>query len=227
MSLISVRRITLALVLAAFVSPPAMAQQAKVVKVSGKRAIVEFPDDAPATPGQVINLGGSSRGSGSGGSRNNLLGLGAAITMLTPEGGKGTTVISANGRYGWNMGAMEYGPALSLAMSSGDNTSSTEFGLGGFFDYNLVPNQPGTDMTYGLGIAAYYTSLSTKAGNSEGGSSGWYLDPGANIKYWALGNSVAIRADLVYRYQSVTAKGASKATTVSGLVLNAGLAVYF
>jgi hypothetical protein len=82
-------------------------------------------------------------------------------------------------------------------------------------------------MTYGLGIAAYYTSLSTKAGNSEGGSSGWYLDPGANIKYWALGNSVAIRADLVYRYQSVTAKGASKATTVSGLVLNAGLAVYF
>jgi hypothetical protein len=102
-------------------SPPwvcllyASAQQAKVVKVSGKKAIVQFPDDARPRVGQMIDLGGggeSSMGGGGGSdSRAMIIGGSAELENESTSGSSSssTTSLGVTARYGWNAGDMEYG----------------------------------------------------------------------------------------------------------------------
>src|SRR5687768_15285827 len=95
------------------------AQQAKVVKVKGQQAIVQFPKGTEPYAGQMIEVGGGgggassdgggdtgggSSGGGGGGSRKNLLGVSGELSMLSqsPSGGGAsvsTTSLSFAGRY--------------------------------------------------------------------------------------------------------------------------------
>jgi hypothetical protein len=211
-------------------SSVASAQQAKVVKVSGKKAIVQFPDDARPRVGQMIDLGGggesSSGGGGGSDSRAMVIGGSAELSNLSTSGSStSTTTLGATARYGWNAGDMEYGPLGVLEYETRTGYSKRTLGAGGFFDYNLVPNVPGTELVYGLGAEGQFASVSETTGNAEASSTQMTFQGGGQVKWFPLGNSVAIRGDAVYRYTSVSVAGVS--ANISGLVIKAGFYIYF
>ena len=212
-------------------SSVASAQQAKVVKVSGKKAIVQFPDDARPKVGQMIDLGGGggeSSGGGGGGSdsRATIIGGSAELSNQSTSGStSSTTNFGVTARYGWNAGDMEYGGLGTLSYTSATGSSKRTLGAGGFFDYNLVPNVPGTDLVYGLGAEGQFASVSETTVNAETSNTQMTFQGGGQVKWFPLGNAVAIRGDAVYRYTSVSAAGQS--SNISGLVVKAGFYIYF
>ena len=207
------------------------AQTAKVVKVSGKKAIVQFPDDARPRVGQTIDLGGGGGGDmgggggGGSGSRATVIGGSAGLSSLSSGGASSTTGLQVNARYGWNNGTMEYGPLGELTYESTTGQSRRLIGAGGFFDYNLVPNTPGTDLVYGLGAQGQFGSRSVTTGSTEVSGTRMVFQGGGQMKWFALGNTVAIRGDAVYRYESESAGGTSINT--SGFVVQGGFYIYF
>lgn len=209
-----------------------LAQQARVTKVSGRKAIVQFPKEMTPTVGQIIELGGSgdssgNSSSGGGDSRGTIIGGSASLSSLSSNvgGGSGatssTTKVSAEARYGWNTGVLEYGLIALFGMDSSSGASTTQFGGGGFADYNLVENSPGAEMVYGVGGQGTYSMV------SGGGASSSVMNffGGGQFKWFPLGNSVAIRGDGGYQYGSTSTNGTSISN--SGFVLKAGFSVYF
>lgn len=216
-----------------FTSPWVDAQQAKVVKVQGKKAIVQFPDDARPRVGQVIELGPVSMSGGgvstSSGSREMIVGGSAELSSLTPSGGSSsTTKFAIDGRYGWNAGQMEYGGIASVDYQSSTGSSARLLSGGGFFDYNLVPNTPGTDLVYGGAVLGQFGSIGSTIGNAERTGTIMRFELGGQLKWYPLGNSVAVRGDLLYRIDSIsdTLKNTGS-NTGSGIVAKAGFYIYF
>ena len=208
----------------------AQAQEARVIKVQGKKAIVQFDDGYKPKVGEILGGGADSDAGGgmsASGARNTILGGSAEFSNLTTNpGGASTSALSLSARYGWNAVDMEYGPTGSFSYSTAANSSSRAIGIGGFFDYNLVPNKVGNDMVYGLGALGEYITTTTTAGSTETNSSSMRLEIGGQVKWFALGNSVAIRGDGVYSYrQDTPASGTS--TTRTGFIVRGGLYVYF
>lgn len=228
---------TLPLVFGFFSPSTATAQTAKVIKVSGKKAIVQFPDDARPRVGQTIELGGGgmqsmdgggSHSSGGGaGSRSMIVGGSAELSSLTPSGSStSTTVFGVDGRYGWNAGIMEYGGIGYLAYSSTTGSSNRKLEAGGFFDYNLVPNTSGTEIVYGGMAVAKFGQLSRTTGSNEISGTLMTLELGGQLKWFPLGNSIAIRGDVLYRIESV-GDSVKALASGSGLVAKAGFYIYF
>jgi len=208
----------------------AEAQEARVIKVQGKKAIVQFDDGYKPKVGEILGGGGGDSGGGGGGSsggRDTILGGSAEFSSLsTNPGGASTSGLSLAVRYGWNAVDMEYGPIGSFSYATASSSSSRAIGVGGFFDYNLVPNKVGNDMVYGLGAMGTYVTTTTTTGSVESNSSTMKFELGGQVKWFALGNSVAIRGDGVYSHEQITpASGTS--TTRSGFVVRGGLYVYF
>lgn len=207
----------------------ANAQTAKVVKVSGKKAIVQFPDDARPKVGQTIDLsggGGGDMGGGGSGSRATIIGGSASLSSLTnSSSSSSTTGMEVTARYGWNAGEMEYGVLGNLQYSSSTGSSSTILGGGGFFDYNLVPNTSGTSLVYGLGAEGQFGTISTTTGSASVSGTVMTFQGGGQLKWFPLGNDVAIRGDVVYRYISTSSAGVSSNT--SGFVVQGGFYIYF
>ncbi len=224
----------LAMIAGTFIHSTASAQQAKVVKVQGKKAIVQFPDDARPRVGQIIELGGADgvvsmggSSSGSTGGRNMIIGGSAELSSLTPSGASSSgTTLSLDARYGWNKSEMEYGAIGRVDYYSTTAISRRALEVGGFFDYNLVPNVAGTEMIYGGAATAKFGSLASSAGGVEITGTLMTLEVGGQLKWFPLGHAVAIRGDLLYRIESVsdTVKGMAGG---SGLVAKGGLYVYF
>ncbi|MDX9731949.1 MAG: hypothetical protein RBT63_09275 [Bdellovibrionales bacterium] len=207
-------------------SVEAVAQQAKVVKVQGRRAIVQFPDEARPTVGQTLELGGKAvSSSGGSGSREQIIGGAASLDSISSGGGSSTSSLSVEGRYGWNKEIMEYGGLAVLHYSSSAGSSARHMGIGGFFDFNLVPNVAGTEFVYGAGAVASYGSTSTAVGAAETTGSIMAFEGGAQVKWFPLGNSVAIRGDAIYKYESIS-RGAVSGSS-SGLGAKIGFYVYF
>ncbi|MBL7688973.1 MAG: hypothetical protein JNJ49_13135 [Bdellovibrionaceae bacterium] len=221
----------LAVLVALTVLPGAVqAQQAKVLKVQGKKAIVQFPDDVKPRVGQLIEVGeGQSEGSmtaGHGaGSREMIVGGSASFTSLTTSSSStSTSTLDLSGRYGWNKGEMEYGGLGSFYYTSTTGSSSRTIGVGGFFDYNVVPNTAGTELVYGAGAEALYAMVSTTTGSAETSATTLRFQGGGQMKWFPFGNTVAVRGDVVYRFQQ---NGGTTSSTTSGLVALGGLYVYF
>ena len=226
-----------ATVIGMFVATNAFAQTAKVIKVSGKKAIVQFPDDSRPRVGQTIDLGGggggmASMGDGGGGggggtgSRAMIAGGSAEFTSLTPSGGStSSTRIGADARYGWNAGVMEYGAVGTMVFTSSTGTSGRILSAGGFFDYNLVPNTPGTEVVYGAMALGKFGQISSTTGALETSGTIMTIEVGGQLKWFPLGNSVAIRGDLLYRMES--ASDSIKASASSGIVAKGGFYIYF
>lgn len=212
----------------------AFAQQAKVIKVKGNQAIVQFPKNSPPSVGQTIDLSGGSRessrsgGGGSTGPRNNSIGVSAVIASLSTSnnvrGSASTSVttIEIAGRYGWNAETMEYGPLGSVSRISTDGGSATTIKVGGFFDYNLVPNTTAVDMVYGLGAEASIGQSSPSQGDS---ASTMGFAGGGFLKWFLLGTSTAFRGDLQFFYERSSAGDVISST--SGPLAKVGFQVYF
>ncbi len=211
---------------------PSFGQQATVKKVQGRKAIVEFPPDAKPYVGQTLDMGGgggdggasASGGGGSGGSRDKTIGFGGEFSSLSTDGNSVTT-IALSGRYGWNYGSYEFGPVAEFSSLSSTGSSRTTFGGGGFFDYNLVPNIAGAEFVYGAGAEGTYSMVSTDNNGNSGSESVMGIFAGGFLKWFALGNSVAIRGDGGFSMDNHSSE--SRSYSASGFVIKGMLQVYF
>jgi hypothetical protein len=220
----------------------AHAQNVRVIKVSGKKAIVERESGPPLKVGMILNVSGddsseadqeASGGSGkmrAPGSRNHTLGGGVSLSTTSTDSGTtktSSTAIDLDARYGWNKKIMEFGPHFRLGRSSTKtgttDISTTTFGIGGFFDYNFQPNLPGTEMVWAAGATADYRNSSPSTGSSDTSTIDFFIGPA--LKWFPLGNSVAVRLDAGLDY----ARSSTNTTTATSttFLAHAGLQVYF
>lgn len=222
----------------------AQAQSVRVTKVSGKKAIVVRESGPPLKVGMVLNgeggdelgdsdldaSGGASGGGKSSGSRGHTLGGGASLSTTSTDTGtakNNSTQIDLDARYGWNKKVMEFGPHFRLGRSStkvgNTDTSSTTFGLGGFFDYNFQPNVPGAEMIWAAGATLDWRNSSTSSGGSDSSTIDFFIGPA--LKWFPLGNSVAVRIDAGLDYARTSTNTVT--STAMTFLARAGLQVYF
>lgn len=213
------------------------AQQAKVIKVKGQQAIVEFPDDVKPKVGQVVEVGpgGSSTANTANldagipgvGGRDHTVGISAAQFSYFNSSvtNKNTTALQLQGRFGWNLGQFEVGPIVGLSYSSTESISAMSFGGGGFVDVNLTPNQPGVDFVFGIGAEGMASSISQKVLSKETSSTEMTAAGGGFVKWFIPRTTVALRGDLDFYYDRITLGSTNTDTT--GPLLKAGFQVYF
>jgi hypothetical protein len=208
----------------------AHAQQAKVIKVKGQQAIVQFPNGVPPVVGEMIPVGGSEVQTETGakprGSRAHVLAVAGQIYFTNNSAtSNSTTGFKLRGSYGWNQEIFEFGPLAELDYASTTGQSSRTLLGGGFFDFNFVPNKPGVETVYGVGATADAGQQTTTTGSTDLTSSEFDLFAGANAKWFGLSDNVALRADAGFQMVRTSVNG--QATTNSGLQILAGLSFYF
>jgi len=216
-------------ILIAVSSLPAFAQEGKITKAKGNKAVVEFPAGTKLRAGDAVSVGSqeldfpsSSSSSGSSdirGSREHSIDFSFNFLTGSQSSGGSHTVISIAGKYGWNKVTMEYGPEASFSTSTPGSVSS--FGGGGFFDYNLIPNKPGTTLVYGVGGDALLGSVS---GSGNSATTMTFFGGGFG-KWFPLGNTVAVRGDGGLGYTRLSASSAT--TSETDVVVKGALEVYF
>lgn len=213
----------------------AHAQQAKVIKVKGQQAIVQFPPGTPPVVGEMLNVGGSAQseegGSTGRGSRAHSLAVSGNISFASVKTDKpvetssNVTSFEIAGAYGWNQEIFEFGPLVSIGYSSTTGRTGRTLLAGGFFDFNLIPNRPGTPVVYGVGATASFGQDSQTIANVDTTTSLLNFFAGGNVKWFGLSENVAIRGDAGLNYSRNS--GNNSTTTEMALQIKAGLAFYF
>lgn len=219
-----------------FLAFPAGAQKIKVERLKGNKALVDI-SGGHVQVGDTFDLSeqASSKTSAvkarGGESRDHLLALSTNLSSLTVTSGSssvGVSVFTLSGRYGWNMGATEYGGLANFGSVSSNSQSTSTFYLGGFFDFNLTANRASENTLVGFGVEAGAGSANTSAflstTSSSTAASTWYAYPSGFLKWFGFGGSFCIRADLGLGYQSIQT---NPVQTITGLMGKVGLAQYF
>ncbi len=212
------------------VSSLAHAQQAKVIKVKGQQAIVQFPNGVAPVVGEMIPVGSETVNEAgekrSRASRKHLLAVVASIGFSNNSvTSNSKTTLGAQGRYGWNLETLEFGPLVDMSYTSESGTSFRTILGGGFFDFNFVPNKPGTEFIYGVGAYGDLGQYSQTIAAVDTSYSQYDLFAGGNVKWFGLSDNVALRSDAGFNFQRTSPGG--QATTVSGLLLKAAVSFYF
>ncbi len=213
------------------------AEKAIIQQMKGRRAIIHFEKDIPFSVGQKIYLNsedgvelGVQRNMRNPLERKNSVSLAAGLSSTeTTTKAVGTTKLSTSsyvisGRYGWNKEDYEYGPLGSFIFSktsgSGSSSETNTYQLGGFFDYNLIPNKPGEDMVWGFfGEGALGNSKSNGVGATIITATG-----GGFIKWFVFSPMLAIRSNLSYSLE-VTDFASSTTKSINGGTLGASFAL--
>jgi hypothetical protein len=207
----------------------AFAQKAKIIKVKGQQAIVQFPTGARPEVGQILTLDeGDEKFSPQvdATARQQIIGGSANLSFLNNSlNSRSTTDFGFSGRYGWNMVQIEYGPTVVFDYSTTDSNSSRTIEAGGFFDYNLVPNKTGTVLVYGAGGELEYGQTSTTVSSSTSTNTLFHFFAGGQLKWFPIKDSIAIRGDAGFDSSATTST--STTVTISGLLLKGGLYIYF
>lgn len=211
----------------------AHAQQAKVIKVKGQQAIVQFPNGTAPMVGQTIDLNGGGEGGGASmaavpGSREHLIALSMNLGAYSSSAGGSRTEFALVGRYGWNMKIMEFGPIVQLGYLSLPGQSTRTIGGGGYFDFNFVENNPGVPFIYGVGAEAFYKQLNTSyaSGATDSTEGDLELIAAGNVKWFGLNDHIALRGDAGLDIQRSSVNSGAT-TTLTGLLIRGGIAVYF
>lgn len=125
--------------------------------------------------------------------------------------------IDIEGRYGWNFGDYEVGPLLHIALLDEGAGFNTDFHVGGYFDYNIVPNVGRAEIIYGLTAQGF-------GGNREftNGSSSQIFAMGAGgfLSWYLMGSTTALRFEgLVESKKIATSTASSSAVGFAGKML--------
>lgn len=195
----------------------ALAQSFKVVKIQGKKAIVEVSDPSMISVNQSYNVGDSSMpvSSAKGGKRDHGIAFDLNITnqMTSPS----VTQITANGTYLWNFKTYEIGPTLGLQSASGGGASTSSTVIGGLGHYNFNDNKPG--------VESIWSAVGKLAiGSSSGGgasSSATIFGAGINYRNFLLSPDYCLTFSGIYQMQQVSG------SSTSALVITGGIAAYF
>jgi hypothetical protein len=198
-------------------------ERAVVQQMKGRRAIIQFEKDIPFSVGQAVYINsetgvelGVRNDARNFLQRQNVVELsgGFSTTDTDPE----TTIFTVSGRYGFNYGNYEFGGRASFKSTEAGSSERSEYTLGGFFDYNLVPNKPGEDFVYGA-----YAELGI--GNQKVGSQNFSYTEiigGGFLKWFVFSPVLAVRLNLFYQHAKPENGDASNTTGISW-----GLAHYF
>jgi hypothetical protein len=205
------------IVLAIFGFQFAQAQTFKVVKIAGKKAIVEVDDPKSISVNQSYSVGGqgmmgeSMMGSATGNTkRDNAIGFNFSyVTQSSPS----ISVLDFSGTYLWNLKQYEFGPLLGLTNVSGSGTSSnvTTFGGEGFYNFN--ENKPG--------VPTVLSAIGILSMTSGSGSSVTHISAGGNYRWFLLSGDHCFSASLLYNLAQ------SSGNNTSGFSINAGIMTYF
>lgn len=220
-----------ALALQLSISSAAFATTGKVVKARGKKVLIEMPIDPRLQPGDTVEVdtvelrSPSSMRPSIGGRQLTLSGStnGGDLHFYSRNNGyNGDTTFNVIGRGGWNFTKYEYGPIAQILYQSADsNNSITNFGAGGYFDYNFVPNAPGATDVYGIGGDAELSSLNIKVAGTSTSTAGLAVNGGGFYKYFLFKSDTCLRLDGQIHL------AAYDKFTESGLRFLAGLQIYF
>ncbi|MBC7421302.1 MAG: hypothetical protein H7328_11290 [Bdellovibrio sp.] len=209
-------------------SSSAWSQKIMVKKTKGKNSIVE--SSIPLEEGMVYdlqtapiseNVNYQTKGLKS---RQNSMMVGGSFVSL-----KGTDYQKNAGslqlRYGWNFTQLEFGAAGEVKSTNLGAGATTDFLLGGYFDYNLITNRDPKPFIYGPFAFAGFGSVESPA--SKGGGSASILDSnlGGFITWFLSGSSAAIRVEGYFDYQQINTS--LKQTDVMGFGTRGFLVYYF
>ncbi len=193
----------------------AEAQTFKVIKIQGKKAIVEVNDPTMVTVNQTYNVGGDSSSlapysAGKTGGRDHGIALNFSfISRSSPS----VSFMSLGGTYLWNFKKWEAGPSLSLSNSSFGGVTSNSTTIGGVGFWNFNENRLGVDkilsVTGGLGVT------------SGSGTSTTELYVGPNYRWFMLSQDHCFSMSAIYKMAQASG------STSSGFELSAGIATYY
>lgn len=208
---------------------PSYAQKIKVKRVKGNQAVVEF-SGGTLENGRVYELNADEFGgtttlpSDLSASRKYSISVGFRLSNSKSDatGAQNETDIQMSGRFGWNTGTIEFGPLGTYSYDQAGNITSTAFTVGGFADYNIIPNIPGEIFLYGLGGQGSFGQADNGAGTKQDLIS---VFVGPNVKWFPSGREFALRFDGGYEYKKLSSGNAD--ATVTGLGLNVELMAYF
>ncbi len=194
----------------------AHAQSFKVIKIQGKKAIVEVNDPTLVTLNQTYNVGSDSGASStsyvssSGGKREH--GIAASFSFLSQSSPTASSM-TLSGTYLWNFKKWEAGPSLALSNVSAGGVTANSTTIGGVGFWNFTENRPGADKIFSI-----TGGLSVTSGS---GTSITNLSVGPNYRLFMLSQDHCFSMSALYKMAQ------SSGTTASGFELAAGIATYF
>lgn len=211
------------------ISSAAQAQQFKVEKVKGNKAVIEFLGP-PLFQGRTYSVGSALNESTEGSVRRYVLGGSLDFHNITRKysnlsGVEKDNVLHVTARFGWNLGSFEVGPLVGYTNSDSFRNLPSKYTLisfGAFTDYNLTPNTLEAGSLYGVGGELSYGHQSLENNNSVSVLS---LFASGFGKWFVFGPSTALRLDLGYSYQ--TESGGTTTATSQGFAFRGGVVTYF
>jgi hypothetical protein len=200
----------------------ALEGSAEVIQVRGNRAMIRLPQGVRFNVGDTIALAPKSSApapAAQAGQRQTAGGV-ALLSFLNDSEASGTvTTIAISGQYGWNDGLAEYGPVAQVENRSLAGRSQTTVQMGGWMDYNLIPNDGESDLVYGVGGELRIGQLTQTAESSQ------FLvaaDAGLVAKWFIFsGQPTALRLESNFSLMRVGS------INRGGLDFRAGLQFYF
>lgn len=190
----------------------ANAQSFKVIKIQGKKAIVEMSDPTMINVNQTYDVGGGSTTSSGPTSFKRDYAV-AATFSYTSTSSPSVSLMNLGGSFLWNMKAYEFGPTASISntTSGSVSTSSSRFGAIGFYNFN--ENK--------VGVETVLSAVGSVEMSSGSGSSVTYIELGGNYRWFYLSGDHCFSFSGLY--QMAQASGSS----TSGFALEGGIMTYF
>ncbi len=204
------------------------AQKITVKKTKGRNALIE--SSIPLEEGQVYDLQSASvsepvnyKTTGLKSRQNSWMIGGNFLSLRGDDYQKNSGSLQT--RYGWNFTQVEFGIAAEMNTIDLGAGATTDFLLGGYFDYNLVSNRDPKTFIYGPFALAGFGSLQSPA--SRGGGSTSIIDTnlGGFISWFVAGGTAALRLEGFYDYQQINST--IKTTAVTGIGTRGFVVFYF
>lgn len=202
-----------------------MAQNIKIQKVKGNRAIIETT--TPLVEGEeyslqpkkfVENVVYSNEGLRS---RKNSISLGASLETIQSSSSSGE-ILNFQLRYGWNFTNIEVGPYVKYESNNIYGVQTSAYAVGGFMDYNLKPNRDGVMQIWGA------TGTFGFGGSNAGSGTGTTIMgifAGGFYKWFVFGSQGALRSELGYKFEQRSRSSTSSSS--SGLLANLLISFYY
>lgn len=197
-----------------FIGFSAQAEQTfKVIKIQGKRAVVEMSDPSSVSINDSFSVGTGNSNTSVKTSFRRDYGLAANFSYLNQTTAPTSTQMTLGGEFLWNFKKYEIGPTLQyLSTSSGGfSTSSTQLGAIGYYNFN--ENKVGTEGV--LSLVGRFTQ------SSGSGTSATNLAAGGNYRWFVLSG------DHCFSFSALYSTTQTSGASVSGIIVSGGIATYF
>lgn len=188
-------------------------QTFKVIKIQGKRAVVEMSEPSGVSVNDSFSVANGSSSTSVKTSFRRDYGIAANFSYFNQTSAPTSSQLTLGGEFLWNFKQFEAGPVLQyLSTSSGGfSTSSTSFGALGYFNFN--ENK--------VGVEGVFSALGRITQSSGSGSSSTGLAAGLNYRWFVLSG------DHCFSFSALYSQTQLSGTTISGLGLSGGIATYF